>query len=174
MKDNKSKLAKIILAAMFAALTCVATMFFMVPLPGNGYANFGDCFVIVGGLVLGPVYGVIAAAVGSAISDIFLGYAAYAPATFVIKGLMALAAFGIFSLAKSRLSKQIISVILAALTAEIAMVLGYFLFEIPLYGLQTAMVDIVGNSVQGIVGMVSGVIVYVAADKVGVFKRRIH
>ena len=34
-----NKIYKISLAAVFAALIYVATMFFTIPLPGNGYAN---------------------------------------------------------------------------------------------------------------------------------------
>ena len=92
--DNK--LYRITLAALFAALIYVATAFLMVPLPGSGYANFGDCFIILGALILGPVYGAAAAGIGSAISDLFLGYVIYAPATLVIKALMAVAAALLF------------------------------------------------------------------------------
>ena len=63
--DNK--VYKIALAAVMAALIYVATMFFTIPLPGNGYANLGDCFVIIAGFVLGPVYGACAAGIGSAL-----------------------------------------------------------------------------------------------------------
>ena len=80
MKDKK--ILSLVIAALFAALTCVATMIFTIPLPGKGYLNTGDCFVILSGCLLGPVYGGLAAGIGSALADLILGYALYAPGTF--------------------------------------------------------------------------------------------
>ena len=40
------------------------------------------------------------------------------------------------------------------------MVLGYFLYEILLYGLSTASLSVVGNVFQGIVGLVTAPIIY--------------
>ena len=75
--DKKTSLMKIVFAALFAALTCVATMAIRVPSP-TGYANLGDCFVLCSGWVLGPVWGTISAGVGSMFADIFvLGYVFY-------------------------------------------------------------------------------------------------
>ena len=99
MKKNTKNL---VFAALLAAVTCVATLVIHIPSPLNGYINLGDCFVLLSGWLLGPVYGFLAAGIGSGLADLFLGYAVYAPATFVIKGLVALAAyllikaFGIF------------------------------------------------------------------------------
>ena len=42
-------------------MCCVATMVVQIPLP-TGYVNIGDCFVIISGFLLGPVYGGFAAA----------------------------------------------------------------------------------------------------------------
>lgn len=166
---KKLNIKKLTMSAMFAALICVATMFFMIPLPGHGYANMGDCFVIISGIVLGPAYGLMAAGVGSALSDLFLGYAIYAPATFIIKGLMAIIAYFILKNLKDKNSH--LAVIVSALAAEIVMILGYFLFEIPLYGIETAIVDIAGNSIQGAVGAVIAIVVYTAVNKIGIFRK---
>lgn len=40
---KQTKLRTLILAAMFAALTCVATMIIHIPSPIGGYFNLGDC-----------------------------------------------------------------------------------------------------------------------------------
>ena len=45
-----SNLKKLVLAAMFAALSCVATMVIQIPSPMSGYVNLGDCFVLLGGI----------------------------------------------------------------------------------------------------------------------------
>ena len=81
---------------MLAALCCVATMIIKIPSPLKGYLNLGDCIVLLSGFMLSPLYGFLAAGIGSALADVFSGYVVYAPATFLIKGLMALAAFGIY------------------------------------------------------------------------------
>ena len=89
---------KIVMASMLAALCCVATMIIKIPSPLKGYLNLGDCVVLLSGFMLSPLYGFLAAGVGSALADIFSGYLVYAPATFVIKGIMALIAFYGFKL----------------------------------------------------------------------------
>ena len=52
---------KISVSALFAALICVAVVVFPVPLPTGGYFNFGDCFIIVAALCIGPLWGGLAA-----------------------------------------------------------------------------------------------------------------
>ena len=93
----KTKTQKIVMAAMLAALVCVATMIVKIPSPLKGYLNLGDCVVLLSGWILSPVYGFLAAGIGSALADLFSGYVTYAPATFIIKGIMALIAYFGFS-----------------------------------------------------------------------------
>ena len=62
-----SNLKKIIMTALFAALACVATMSIRIPTPGTGgYIHPGDAIVILAGIILGPVYGMLAGGIGSA------------------------------------------------------------------------------------------------------------
>ena len=79
------------MTALFAALACVATMSIRIPTPGTGgYIHPGDAIVILAGIILGPVYGMLAGGIGSALSDLIGGYFVYVPITLVIKGLVAL------------------------------------------------------------------------------------
>ena len=73
--------------ALLAAMTCVATMIIKIPTPTFGYIHPGDGFVLLCGVVLGPLPGALAAGIGSMFSDIFSGYVTWAPATFIIKAL---------------------------------------------------------------------------------------
>ena len=58
---NHEKLQKLILAALFAALTYVATNIIHIPTPAtNGYVNLGECMVLLGAFLLGPLYGAAA------------------------------------------------------------------------------------------------------------------
>ena len=160
----KTKTQKIVMASLLAALCCVATMIIKIPSPFKGYLNLGDCVVLLSGWILSPVYGFLAAGVGSALADVFSGYITYAPATFVIKGIMALIAYGVFKFLKNKTRKNSARIISGVL-AEIIMVLGYFIFEGFLYGFIPSIVNIPVNAVQGIVGIVIGTILIKIFEK---------
>lgn len=153
----KTTTQKIIFSSMLAALICVATMVIKIPSPPNGYINLGDCIVLLSGWLLSPVYGFFAAGLGSALADLFSGYAAYAPATFLIKGLMALIACGGVKLFQKRVDKQF-SRIISGVTAELFMIAGYWLFEGFLYGFISSAVNIPANGLQGLAGLILGIV----------------
>ena len=87
---------KIVLCSLFTALTTVATIVIQIPLSISGYINFGDVFVLLAAFLLGPIYGAVSAGVGAMLADILTGFAIYAPATLIIKALMAVVAFFLF------------------------------------------------------------------------------
>lgn len=147
---------KIVMASMLAALCCVATMIIKIPSPLKGYLNLGDCVVLLSGFMLSPLYGFLAVGVGSALADIFSGYVVYAPATFVIKGIMALIAFYGFKYLHTKVGKTP-SRVISGIVAEIIMVLGYFIFEGFMYGFIPSAVNIPANAVQGVAGLILGV-----------------
>ena len=168
----KNKTALIAMSALMAALITVATIVIPIPTLTGGYVNLGDGFVIVSALTLGPVWGTLAAAVGSSLSDLFLGYAIYAPATFVIKGLMALAAYYVSKiLFRAFHGRRVISLVVASLTAEVIMVLSYFVFEYTVmrYGIGAA-AGILPNCLQGAFGIVSASVLYLLLEKAGIRK----
>ena len=160
----KNTTYKIITAAMYAALACVATMVIKIPSPLNGYINLGDCIVLLAGWMLSPLYGFMAAGLGSALADLFSGYIIYAPATFLIKGTMALIACYGFRLLQKRCGK-LPSRILSGASAEIFMVLGYYVFEGFLYGFGPSAANIPANGVQGIAGLILGVMLVKVFEK---------
>ncbi len=159
-----TKTKKLVMAAVMTALTCIATMIITIPSPLKGYFNLGDCLVLTSGWMLSPVYGFLAAGLGSALADIFSGYVLYAPATFLIKGLMAMIACYGFQLF-SKKCNNLISRIVSGTAAEIVMILGYFVFEGFMYGFIPSAVNIPTNSVQGIAGMISGIMVIKAIER---------
>ena len=160
--NNKTK--KIVMAALLAALACVATMIIKIPSPLKGYLNLGDCIVLVAGWMLSPAYGFVAAGLGSALADLFSGYVTYVPATFVIKGLMALIAFYGFKLFHSKLG-NLPARIISGILAEIMMILGYFVFEGFLYGFAPSVVNIPANAIQGLAGLIIGIILIKVFEK---------
>ena len=152
-----SKTKRIVIKALMAAMVCVATMIIKIPSPMKGYLNIGDCIVLLCGWLLSPGYGFVAAGLGSALADMFSGYITYAPATFLIKGSMALIAFACFKLMNKRLGR-LPSQIIGAVLAEIVMVFGYFVFEGFMYGFVPSAVNIPANAVQGAAGLILGII----------------
>lgn len=143
---------RIVGASMMAAIVCVATLIH-VPLPLVGYIHVGDAFVLVSGFLFGFAFGFGAAATGSLLADLLLGYASYAPATFVIKGLVALLAAIMCRRVKAKGAKGILLLLALSLLAECVMVGGYFIFEWAFYGsLSSALPGLFFNALQGAVG----------------------
>ena len=134
---KQTKLYARVSAAMLAALTCITTLILVIPIPFSmgGYINRGDCLVLLGGWLLGPIYGCAAAAIGSLLADVFTGYLAYAPATLIVKGLMAVFASLLFQWGARIFRNHILPArFFSALISEVFMVIGYFFYESLLLG----------------------------------------
>lgn len=168
---TNENLKKLVIAALMAALTCVATMIIKYPTPTFGYIHLGDAFVLLSGIILGPVYGAAAAGIGSMFSDIFSGYVSWAPATFIIKALTALLAGFLFHKLQHIFKNKgahYFAVITGGILGEAVMVFGYFFYEAGLAalssgafnqaslaaGIASSATGIPFNIVQGITGIV--------------------
>lgn len=158
------KTKKIVLSSLLAALTCVATMIIRLPSPLDGYINLGDGVVLLCGWLLSPIYGFLAAGIGSGLADILSGYVAYAPATFVIKGAMALLAYGIAKSLRTR-TRPLIAQLVSGITAEAVMIGGYLLFESFIYGFIPSLVNAPVNALQGLAGLIVGLILVRVFEK---------
>ena len=155
MKRNNSVL-QLALGGMLAALILVATSFFKLPVSiTQGYIHLGDGFILLGAALLGNPTAILAAALGSALADLLGGYTMYILPTFLIKGAMAVVA--VAALAKER---PMWVRILGMVIAEAVMVLGYFAAEwlVLGYGLAAAAGAVFPNIVQGLSGVVIGVV----------------
>ena len=164
----KTNTQKIVLASMLAALCCVATMIIKIPSPLKGYLNLGDCVVLLSGWLLSPTYGFLAAGIGSGLADVFSGYAVYAPATFLIKGIMAIIAYFSFKCMSTKLGKTT-SRLVGGVFAELEMVLGYFIFEGFMYGFAPSAVNIPANAMQGLAGIIIGLVLIKTFEKTKIF-----
>ena len=164
----KTNTQKIVMASLLAALCCVATMIIKIPSPLKGYLNLGDCVVLLSGWMLSPLYGFLAAGIGSLLADVFLGYAAYAPVTFLIKGIMAIIAHFVFKMFNNKLGNTPSRIIGGAL-AEVEMIAGYFVFEGFMYGFAPSLVNIPANAMQGIAGLVIGLLLIKVFEKAKLF-----
>lgn len=159
---------RMVTAALFAALTCIATMVIRIPTPAMGYIHPGDTLVILCGVLLGPLTGGLAAGIGSMMADLFSGYAVYAIPTLIIKGISAAAAGVIFlSFSGKNQCVRRPSVLIGGLASECIVVGGYFLFSVLqtlimtgsmasgnlIAALSNAALGIPANLLQGAVGI---------------------
>lgn len=156
-----SNLKKIVMAALLAAFACVATMSIRIPTPGTGgYIHPGDAIVILSGVILGPGWGLLAAGIGSAMADLLGGYFVYVPITFVIKGAVAFAAGMIYRKMGKNQKTCYMAVVLGGIADILLVAGGYFLCEWPLYGLAASAASVPANMVQGLGGLVMGIVLY--------------
>ena len=171
MITNSDKTTKIILAGLMMAMIVVATMLLVIPSPfTTGYIHLGDAMIFLSVLVLGWRYGAIAAGVGSALADLLVGYAAWAPWTLVIKGIMG-AVMGLFIMkAMQKPGRSILGVplyqLVGMILAGFEMVAGYYIAEGVIYGnFISAALGIPWNIVQFSVGTVIAMILAAALYK---------
>ena len=161
---NDGRTKKLVTYGLITAVIAVLTLFVSFPLPvgeGGAYLNAGDVAIYFAAWALGPVGGAVTAAVGSAIADLLHGAAIYAPATFVIKGLMGLICGVLFK--KLRYGSLPI--------AGLVMPLGYFAFELALYGITAALYGLWTNAIQYAFGVICGIAVIALASKNGFLKK---
>ncbi len=81
---------KLTIAAMIAALSYVGYSVFPAINAFGTKVHLGNAFVVLGALLIGPIYGGLAGAVGLSLADILGGFALSAPRTFICKLLIGL------------------------------------------------------------------------------------
>ena len=187
--NSKKETKFIVTAALLAAFSCVATMIIRLPTPTLGYIHLGDALVLLCGIILGPLYGGLAAGIGSMFADLFSGYVAFAPATFIIKALTAVIASLVFKCFRRLLhdshAATYISLLIASIFAESFMVIGYFVYEIFLAmaasarftsetftaGVSSSAAGIPFNIVQGFVGTIIVFLLFPVLEKIPDIKK---
>ena len=154
MKESKTSTRQLTLAALFMALTTVATMVIHIPVPATqGFVSVGDSFVLLSGLLFSHYYGALIGGVGSALADLFLGYTIFAPVTLIVKAIEALLA--------SYIDRgNTVSRVIAVIVGVTWMVFGYFIFEVFMFDLPVALSAVIPNSIQGIVSAGLALLLY--------------
>lgn len=161
-----NKIKKTAFTAMFAAMIFLLTMFIKVPV-ASGYVHFGDALVyICAGLIGGP-WAILAGAIGEGLADVAGGYAIYAPATAIIKALIAL----VFITTAKKGDKLLTPInVLLTIPAGLITVGGYFVADL-IIDKTYAVVDIPGNVIQAVGSAVLFVVLAAALDTVKVSKK---
>jgi len=137
-------------------------MIIQIPIPQTrGYINLGDALVLTIAMLFGSKIGGLAGGLGSALADILLGYAHWAPFTFAIKGIEGLIAGSLAYKAQNTIVR-VLSLILAGLE----MVAGYFITETFMYGVGPAVVELPGNCFQAGGGVLISMLLFLAIKRV--------
>ena len=169
---TSDKTNTIVMTAMMMCLVLVTTYTFKIPTPFQGYVHLGDAMIFLSVLIVGKKYGAVAAAFGSALADLLGGYVAFAPWTFVIKGLMAIA-MGLCIDAMVKRKKNRIRIagvplieIIGMIIAGLVMVLGYGVADAVLAGnIMTGILSMPANCGQFAAGVIIASILAAALYK---------
>lgn len=151
---------KITQTAMAAAVVFLVTWTVKLPIPGGGYINLGDTVIYLSAFFFGGPAAAAAAAMGSALADIAAGYVIYAPATFVIKGIMGLVV-GLLCV-----GKRFPSYLLACVLGGAIMTGGYALYELAVFDSAYALVNIPYNLIQWAGSVAIAALFYPAANRI--------
>ena len=152
--DRKVRI--LIHTALMAALVFIATWAVKIPIPAaGGYVHPGDALVLLAGITLGPLWGGLAAGIGSALADLLGGYVVYVPATLIIKGAVAALAAGLTREWNGERHHNAIVTAFYCAPAECMMVTLYYWFEALVLGYGIAAAgEIIPNLIQGAAGVV--------------------
>jgi len=120
----------------------------------EGYIHLGDVIANFVALSFGPWLGLVASGVGMAIADA-IGFPLYILPTLVIHGLQGI----VVGYMGWRKGLPIMAV--AAVVGQLIVMGGYFLVQVLLYGIGAALTELPWNGVQGLVGVVGGVLLVV-------------
>ncbi len=142
--------------AMMAAITFVGIYIVKIPVP-NGYVHIGDCMVFLSVLLLGAKKGALAGGIGAAMSDLLAGYAHWVFPTFIIKFIMAFL-MGMF--VEKWMPRAKWNWLIGTIVGGMVQVVLYFVADTVMFGVAMGIVDIPGNIIQTVAGIIlTGVLV---------------
>lgn len=142
---------------LFTAAVTVGTLISFPVAGGHGFINLGDSIIHAAAFLIGGWRCCAVAAIGSAVSDLILGYTIFVPGTLAIKALMAF----VCSLIVRKVRSHPGFAIAGCTVSGLIMPLGYFLYELLLshfgaWDRSIAFIDVPWNLVQYAVCAVVG------------------
>lgn len=157
-QQTKISTKDLVLTGLLTAIVFSATMFINIRLPisiNGGLIHMGNIALFLTAFLFGKKKGAIAGAFGMGLFDILSGWTAWAPFTFVIRGVMGYV-IGSISHANNKEGVNALYNIIAIILGGIWMIGGYYLTEVILYGnWMTPVTSIPGNIVQIVFGCLS-------------------
>jgi uncharacterized membrane protein len=165
---NTTRIASLVI---MTAVTAVFTFMIRIPIaPTRGYLNLGDVAIFFSALIFGPWTALISGGLGTALADIISGYSQWAPLTFFAHGLQGLAAGFLFHRiagADARLGqgRTFTGLLLAFLAGTVIMAGLYFAAGAFMFGPGAALVEVPGNILQNLAGIVAGTLLWSAVKR---------
>lgn len=175
IKRNEVKSAwqtkDLVISSLLIALVFVSTKFINIRLPisiNGGLIHLGNVMLFTSAIVFGKNKGAIAGAFGMGLFDVVSGWMAWAPFTFVIRGIMG---YIIGHIASKKDGKSTLYNLTGIFIAGILMIFGYYITEVVLYGnLFTPVTSIPGNLTQIVIGAIFSIPTSAALIKAGITK----
>ncbi len=165
-QSNKTK--DMVLSALLITLVFVATKFINIKLPisiNGGLIHAGNTMLFLAAIVFGKKKGAVAGAFGMGLFDVLSGWLAWAPFTFIVRGVMGYI-IGKISWANGKEGNSFVLNIIAVVVGGIWMLVGYYFTEVILYGNWiTPFTSILGNITQIVIGALIGLPLVVALKK---------
>jgi len=162
MKNNIKLLS---LTAIFTAVIYLFTAYLHIP-SHTGYTHVGDAFIYLAACLLPTPYAVFAGSFSALLADCLTGFAIWAPASVIIKGVSVL-----FFCRKGKIirAKNILAFVFSAFVC----IGGYYLYEALIFSnFVSALAGIMGYITQSVLSGVLFIILGIALDKID-FKKRL-
>ncbi|WP_040471702.1 ECF transporter S component [Lentilactobacillus kisonensis] len=155
---------KVVLTAMFIAVTVAISRFFIIPVPmTHGNVNLCDAGIFISALLLGPRVGGVVGGASGFLLDLISGYGQYMWFSLIFHGAEGL----VVGLIAGRKADKKWTKLIAVTVGIVIMVIGYFVADSILYTMYAGFIGIGTNLIQGLVG---AVIAYLVTPKL---KKRI-
>ena len=165
----------LVLTGLLAAMIFFTTAYILhIPIVGGGYVHLGDALLYIAAALLPTPYAMAAGVIGAGLADLLTGGAIWAPATVIIKAVMALP----FTAKKDRLLCR--RNLLALLLAGVVGVVGYYGAEIVLLCLSgtsfgvaagSALAAMPFNAGQEVAAGVAFILLAAALDRLNIKQR---
>ena len=144
-----SDIFKVVLTAMFIAVTVAISRFFIIPIPmTHGNINLCDAGIFISALLLGPRVGGIVGGASGFLLDLISGYGQYMWFSLIVHDAEGL----IVGLIAGRNVDRKWTKLIAVSVGIVIMVIGYFVADSVLYNIYAGYVGIGTNLIQGAVG----------------------
>jgi len=167
----RSKTKDLVLSALLISLVFVATEInFRLPISINGgLIHLGNTMLFMSAIVFGKRKGAVAGAFGMGLFDILSGWVAWAPFTFIIRGIMGYI-IGYVSNTNDRKGNSTTWNLIGIVISGIIMIAGYYIAEIIITGNYIAPItSIPGNIIQIVFGALFGLPIVKALKKTNMF-----
>ena len=151
MKKNTAK--NVTVNALSIALVCIATMAIQIPIP-LGYMHLGNTCILLTAALFGPVTGLLAGGIGSALADMLTGYPQWIIPTLIIKSIMGFAIGAVVYKKGSNLHMISVRTLTGSVAGIAIMIFGYFVAGAIMNGsIYTGWTQVPGLTLEGIIGM---------------------